>query len=104
MAETIKRHRFCRLQIRSIQRLRQILPPCILVTSHADNLRQYTIDFYEALRRNSAICELLDFAPDKRLTHAFSVFYPALDESQEAINAIVQFFHAHWLFGLIENL
>lgn len=71
------------------------LPPCILVTSHADNLRQYTIDFYEALRRNSAICELLDFAPDKRLTHAFSVFYPALDESQEAINAIVQFFHSH---------
>ena len=67
------------------------LPPCFLVTSYDDNLRQYTIDFYKALRRNGTTCELLDFGTDKRLTHAFSVFNPTMDRSWEAIQAMSWF-------------
>lgn len=71
------------------------LPPCFLITSHNDNLRQYTIDFTEALKRNGTECELLDFPPDKRLTHAFSVFNPTMDESQKVIISMVHFFQKH---------
>lgn len=67
------------------------LPPCFLVTSYDDNLRQYTIDFYKALRQKGAICELLDFAPDKRLTHAFSVFNPEFSESQEVFHQLARY-------------
>ena len=68
------------------------LPPCFLVTSHDDHLHQYTVDFADALKSNGAIFELLDFPPDKRLKHAFSVFDPAMDKSQEVIQAMVRFF------------
>lgn len=68
------------------------LPPCFLVTSHDDHLHQYTVDFTNALQSNGTICELLDFPPDKRLTHAFSVFDPAMDKSQEVMQAMVRFF------------
>ena len=71
------------------------LPPCFLVTSHNDNLRQYTIDFTDALERNGIECELLDFPQNERLTHAFSVFNPTLDKSQEVIQSMVQFFQKH---------
>lgn len=57
------------------------LPPCFLVTSHNDNLSQYTLDFTDALKRNGTECELLDFPPDKRLTHALSVLNSTMDES-----------------------
>lgn len=71
------------------------LPPCILVTSHNDNLHQYTIDFANALKRNGTECELLDFPPDERLTHAFSVFNPIMDESQYVIEHMTYFFNQH---------
>lgn len=71
------------------------LPPCLLVTSHNDNLHQYTIDFTDALRQNGTECELLDFPPDERLTHAFSVFNPTMDRSQEVIKSMVKFFQKH---------
>lgn len=71
------------------------LPPCFLVTSHNDNLRQYTIDFTDALRRNGTECELLDFPPDKRLTHAFCVFEPTMDESQKVMQALIEFFQKY---------
>lgn len=71
------------------------LPPCLLVTSHNDNLRQYTLDFASALKRNGAKYELLDFPPDDRLVHAFSVFDPTLTESQKVIHSLDDFFRNH---------
>lgn len=71
------------------------LPPCFLVTSHNDKLHQYTIDFTNALKHNGAECELLDFPPNKRLTHAFSVFEPTMNESQEVINKMILFFNRY---------
>ena len=70
------------------------LPPCFLVTSHDDHLRQYTVDFTNALRRNSVACELLDFGPDKRLTHAFSVFSPEFSESQEVFHQLARYLNS----------
>lgn len=71
------------------------LPPCFLVTSQNDKLQQYTIDFANALKRNGAEYELLNFPTNKRLTHAFSVFEPTMDESQEVINKMTLFFNRY---------
>lgn len=50
------------------------LPPCCQITSHKDHLRQYTLDFAAALRRNGTECELMDSEEDARLTHiTFSI-------------------------------
>ena len=71
------------------------LPPCFLITSHNDHLRQYTLDFAAALRRNGTKCELMDFGEDERLTHAFSVFDPDMKESREVLSNIANFFAHH---------
>lgn len=71
------------------------LPPCLLVTSHNDNLRQYTLDYVAALKKHGTKCEFLDFPSDERLTHAFSVFEPTMNESQEVIKSMVKFFQKH---------
>lgn len=67
------------------------LPPCYLVTSHNDFLRKYTLDFAKALRRHGIPYKLDDYPPDKRLTHAFSVFNPEFPESQEVIQHLTQY-------------
>ena len=71
------------------------LPPCFLITSHNDHLRQYTLDFAAALRQSGTKCKLLNFESDKRLTHAFSVFDPQMDKSQDAIRAMCDFLRLH---------
>ena len=67
------------------------LPPCYLVTSHNDFLRKYTLDFAKTLRRHGIPYKLDDYPPDKRLTHAFSVFNPEFPESQEVIQHLAQY-------------
>ena len=71
------------------------LPPCILITSHNDNLKKYTLDFERALLDNDMPHEILCFPPDKRLTHAFSVFRPDLKESMDTIKEIHNYFEGH---------
>lgn len=71
------------------------LPPCILVTSRNDNLKRYTLDFEQALLDNDMPHEILCFPPDKRLTHAFSVFRPDLKESMDTIAEIHSYFEGH---------
>lgn len=71
------------------------LPPCFLITSHDDHLHQYTVDFAAVLRREGTECELMDFEPDERLTHAFSVFEPNMKESREVLNRLANFFAHH---------
>lgn len=71
------------------------LPPCILVTSQNDNLKKYTLDFEKALLRHNMPHEIMCFPPDKRLTHAFSVFRPDLKESDDTIMKIHKYFEAH---------
>ena len=68
------------------------LPPCLLITSGNDNLRKYTLDFEQALLRYQMPHRLIDFPKDERLSHAFSVFYPELEESAEVIRELIHFF------------
>lgn len=68
------------------------LPPCYLITSRNDNLRHYTLDFEKALSRHQMPHELLYYEEkNSRLTHAFSVFEPFMEESGDAISKLVQF-------------
>lgn len=71
------------------------LPPAILVTSSADNLKKYTLDYAEALKRNGMECELLYFKGDKKLTHAFSVFYPDMEESNRVFDTLTEYFNRY---------
>ena len=70
------------------------LPPCYLVTSHEDHLRNYTLQFEKALSRYNMPHTLHDFPPDKKLVHAFSVFEPFLEESNEIMQEMADFFQS----------
>ena len=69
------------------------LPPCMLITSRADHLRNYTYDLAASIRHNRAPCILRDYGRDPNLTHAFSVFDPELPESWKVIEDIASFFN-----------
>lgn len=68
------------------------LPPCFLVTSHNDHLEKYTLDFAKALEQYHRPYQLVNYPKNKVLTHAFSVFEPYLEESTQAMQAMLQFF------------
>ena len=70
------------------------LPPCYLVTSHEDHLRNYTLQFEKALSHYHMPHKLHDFPPHKKLVHAFSVFEPFLEESDETLQEIAGFFQS----------
>lgn len=68
------------------------LPPCYLITSNNDNLQHYTLNFEKALAKYQMPHELINFEQNnEKLTHAFSVFYPFMDESVDAMNLMVDF-------------
>ena len=67
------------------------LPPCILITSHADKLRRYTLDFASAMKKNGVPCQVMDFPANKKLVHAFCVFDPSLPETEDVISAIADY-------------
>lgn len=68
------------------------LPPVFLITSACDNLQSYTVHFEKALGRYQMPHKLVNFPQDPRLTHAFSVFHPEFEESEEVIREIIHFF------------
>lgn len=68
------------------------LPPAMLISSNNDNLKHYTLNFEKALTKHGAEHELLFFSQkNEKLVHAFSVFEPYMEESQETIDKLVQF-------------
>lgn len=67
------------------------LPPCCLITSHNDMLQHYTLQFEKALTRHHIPHELINYPKNKKLTHAFSVFEPYLEESIEAVKSMISF-------------
>lgn len=67
------------------------LPPCYLVTSKKDHLQRYTLRFKQALADNQIPYRLQNFCKNPQLTHAFSVFFPFLKESDESIQSMVDF-------------
>lgn len=67
------------------------LPPAFLITAGGDNLRHYTLQFYEALKRGKRPCRLKDFLDQKQLEHAFSAIRPELAQSLEANREMAEF-------------
>lgn len=67
------------------------LPPCFLITAGGDHLRHYTLQFYEALKKRGAVCQLEDDPKDKQLEHAFSAIYPELPKSREANRKMAEY-------------
>lgn len=67
------------------------LPPCYLITSRNDHLQHYTLNYEKALERHKVPHELLNYPENPKLTHAFCVFEPFLEESKDAIEKMIAF-------------
>lgn len=71
------------------------IPPCYLVTSKADMLERYTLDFAGELGNKGVEHYLRHMGSDPKLIHAFPVLRPDLTESERVIDEIVAWFKDH---------
>lgn len=71
------------------------IPPCYLVTSKADMLERYTLDFAGELGNKGVEHYLRHMGSDKKLIHAFPVTRPDFPESQRVIDEITAWFEQH---------
>ena len=68
------------------------VPPCWLLTSGADNLRKYTLDFAAGLKRAGIPYTLRDLPLHKDMGHDFVIIKPEQAQSQAMIDEICEFF------------
>ena len=71
------------------------IPPCYLVTSKADMLERYTLDFAGELGNKGVEHYLRHMGSDPKLIHAFPVLRPDLSESERVIDEIIDWFKKH---------
>ncbi len=71
------------------------IPPCYLVTSKADMLERYTLDFAGELGNKGVEHYLRHMGRDPKLIHAFPVLRPDLPESERVIDEIISWFKLH---------
>ena len=71
------------------------IPPCYLITSKADMLERYTLDFAGELGNKGVEHHLRHMGSGPKLLHAFPVLNPALPESERVIDEIVDWFKYH---------
>ena len=71
------------------------IPPCYLITSKADMLERYTLDFAGELGNKGVEHHLRHMGSDPKLLHAFPVLNPGLPESERVIDEIVDWFKKH---------
>lgn len=71
------------------------IPPCYLITSKADMLERYTLDFAGELGNKGVEHHLRHMGSDPKLLHAFPVLNPALPESERVIDEIIVWFKNH---------
>ena len=71
------------------------IPPCYLITSKADMLERYTLDFAGELGNKGIEHYLRHMGSDPKLLHAFPVLNPSLPESERVIEEIVSWFEKH---------
>lgn len=71
------------------------IPPCYLITSKADMLERYTLDFAGELGNKGIEHFLRHMGSDSKLIHAFPVLRPDLPESERVIDEIVDWFKKH---------
>ncbi len=68
------------------------IPPVLMITSQADFLKKYTLDYAKCLDRNGCKYKLIHMGKGKHLVHAFSVLCPNLKESKQCIDYIDEWF------------
>ena len=71
------------------------IPPCYLITSKADILERYTLDFAGELGNKGVEHYLRHMGSDPKLIHAFPVRRADLPSSERVIDEIVQWFRLH---------
>ncbi len=71
------------------------IPPTYLVTSKADMLERYTLDFAGELGNKGIEHHLRHMGSYKNLLHAFPVIRPDLPESSRVADEIVAWFESH---------
>ena len=71
------------------------IPPCYLITSKADMLERYTLDFAGELGNKGIEHYLRHMGSDQKLLHAFPVLNPNLSESERVIDEIITWFEKH---------
>ncbi len=71
------------------------IPPCYLITSKADMLERYTLDFAGELGNKGVEHFLRHMGSDPKLIHAFPVLRPDLPESERVIDEIIEWFRKH---------
>ena len=71
------------------------IPPTYLVTSKADMLERYTLDFAGELGNKGIEHHLRHMGSYKNLLHAFPVIRPDLPESSRVVDEIVAWFESH---------
>ena len=71
------------------------IPPCYLITSKADMLERYTLDFAGELGNKGIEHYLRHMGSDPKLIHAFPVLRPDLPESERVIDEIIHWFKEH---------
>lgn len=71
------------------------IPPVYLVTSKADMLERYTLDFAGELGNKGIEHKLRHMGSYERLLHAFPVIRPDLPDSARVIDEISDWFEAH---------
>ncbi|WP_051207802.1 alpha/beta hydrolase [Butyrivibrio sp. AE3006] len=71
------------------------IPPCYLITSKADMLERYTLDFAGELGNKGVEHFLRHMGSDPKLIHAYPVLRPDLTESERVIDEIIGWFRQH---------
>ncbi len=71
------------------------IPPCYLITSKADMLERYTLDFAGELGNKGVEHHLRHMGSDPKLLHAFPVLNATLPESERVIDEIIDWFKKH---------
>ena len=71
------------------------IPPCYLITSKADMLERYTLDFAGELGNKGVEHHLRHMGSDPKLLHAFPVLNATLPESERVIDEIIDWFERH---------
>ena len=71
------------------------IPPVYLVTSKADMLERYTLDFAAVLNKNNIQHKLRHMGDDPKLLHAYPVIRPDYAESEIVVEEIIKWFNEH---------
>ena len=71
------------------------IPPCYLITSKADMIERYTLDFAGELGNKGIEHKLRHMGSDPKLKHAFPVLHPDWPESERVIEEMVEWFNEH---------